>query len=85
MTKLNTERLVKLSQKSQIVVRKEVRKALGVKPGSILRTKLEGKRLVVEAFDAEKEMRKVEKIAHMIGRKWPKGLSSVEAIRRERE
>jgi len=85
MTKLNNERLVKLTQKSQIVVRKEIRKALGVKPGSILRTKLEGKRLIVEAFDAEKEIQKVEKIAHMIGKKWPKGLSAVEAIRRERE
>jgi len=85
MTKLISERLVKLNQKSQLVVRKEVRKALGVGPGSMMREKFVGKRIILEPFNIEEEMKKIDKIAHMIGKKWPKGLSSVEAIRQERE
>ena len=34
--------------------------------------------------EIEKEIKKVEKIAKMISKKWPKGMSAVEAIREER-
>lgn len=43
------------------------------------------KRLKLEKLDAKQEIAKIEKIAKMIGKKWPKGLSAVEAIRKERE
>jgi bifunctional DNA-binding transcriptional regulator/antitoxin component of YhaV-PrlF toxin-antitoxin module len=83
MTKFT--RLDRLGTKSQIVVRKEYRKALGLKPGSLLHSKLVGKRIVYEPFDFEKEMQRVEKIAHMIGKKIPKEINSVDIIRKERE
>ncbi len=35
--------------------------------------------------EIEKEIENIEKIAKMIGKKWPKGLSAVEAIREERD
>ena len=44
----------------------------------------DGKSVVLRAFDRKKEMEKVEKIARMIGKKWPKGLSSVELVGNER-
>jgi bifunctional DNA-binding transcriptional regulator/antitoxin component of YhaV-PrlF toxin-antitoxin module len=84
MTKVSSG-ILKLGTKSQIVMKKDVRKALGIKPGSLLSSKVEGKRFVIEPFDVQKEMDRIEKIAHMIGKKIPKGINSVDIIRKERE
>ena len=78
------EFLTKLSPKGQIVLRKEIRKAMGIQPGSMLRARLEDKHVVIEPFDMKKEIKKIEEIAKKIGKKWPRGLSAVEAIREER-
>jgi len=80
----NIEFLTKLGPKGQIVLRKEIRKAMGIRPGGMLRTRLEDKHVVIESFDVKKEIEKIEEIAEKIGKKWPKGLSAVEAIREER-
>lgn len=85
MTKLKSEDILKLSTKSQIVIKKDVRRALGVKPGSLLNGKLEGRQYVIKPFDVRKEMDRIEKIAHMVSKKIPKGFNSVEIIRKERE
>lgn len=79
------EYLTRLSPKSQIVLRKEFRVAMGIKPGGILRERLENRRVVIEPVDVKKEIEKIEKIAEMVSKKWPKGLSAVEAIREDRE
>lgn len=78
------EKVLRVSPKSQIVLRKEFRKATGIQPGTVIRERLEGNKIIIEKLDVEKEMEKVEKIAGMIGKKWPKGLSAVQAIREER-
>lgn len=39
---------VKTSSKGQIVIPKEIRDALGIKPGSILNIRLENKRIILE-------------------------------------
>ncbi len=78
------EFLTRLSPKSQIVLRKEFRVAMGIQPGGVLRERLENKRIIIEPLDVKKEIEEIEKIAKMIGKKWPKGLSAVEAIREER-
>lgn len=79
------EFITKLSPKSQIVLRKEFRKAIGVKPGSMLKTRLENKHVVVEPFDVKKEIEKVEEIARMVSKKIPKGRTSVDIIREQRD
>lgn len=79
------EFLTKLGPKSQIVLRKDIRLAIGARPGSIVRTRLENKHVIIEPFDVKEEIAKVEGIAKKVAKKWPKGLSAVEAIRRERE
>ncbi len=84
MTKKELELMSKLGPKGQIVLRKEVRKTLGIKPGSLIRQKLVGKRVILQPFDWNVEMKRVEKIAKRIGRKWPKGVTSVDVIREER-
>ncbi len=79
------EFLTRVSPKSQLVLKKELRKAAGIVPGSIVMARLGNRQIIIEPFDIKKEMEKVEEIAKKIGKKWPKGLTSVEAIRQERE
>ena len=43
---------VKTSSKGQIVIPKEIRDALGIKPGSILNIRVEGKRIILEPAPA---------------------------------
>jgi len=84
MTKKELELIAKLGPKGQIVLRKEVRKTLGIKPGSMIRQKIVGKKVILRPFDWGVEMKRIEKIAKRIGRKWPRGLTSVDLIREER-
>ncbi len=39
---------VKTSSKGQVVIPKEIRDALGIKPGSILNVRVEGKKIILE-------------------------------------
>ena len=84
MTKEKVELLTRLGPKGQIILKKEVRRILGLKPGMLLRERVIKKRVVLEAFDWDEELRRVEKIAKRIGKKWPKGLTSIDVIREER-
>lgn len=77
--------LVKLGPKGRIVLKKEIRKALGVKKDDLLKAKLINKKLLIEPFDWNREVEEIEGLARKISRKWPKGLSAAEAVRRERE
>lgn len=43
------------------------------------------KRKKLTKEEIKKEIEKIEKIAEMVSKKWPKGLSAVEAIREDRE
>ena len=43
---------VKTSSKGQIVIPKEIRDALGIKPGSILNVHVEGKKIILEPASA---------------------------------
>ena len=84
MTKEKVELLTRLGPKGQIILKKEVRRILGLKSGMLLRERVIKKRVVIEAFDWDEELRRVEKIAKRIGKKWPKGLTSIDVIREER-
>ncbi|MBI4009779.1 MAG: AbrB/MazE/SpoVT family DNA-binding domain-containing protein [Candidatus Aenigmarchaeota archaeon] len=84
MKKEVMESISRLGPKGQIVLKKEFRKATGIMPGTVVKERLEGNRIVIEKLDVERELAKVEKIASMVSKKWPKGLSAVQAIREER-
>lgn len=79
------EFLTKLGPKSQIVLRKEMRVALGLEPGSMVKLRRVNNKIILKPVKKEEIIAEVERIAKMIGKKWPKGLSAVEAIRQERE
>ena len=78
------ELLTRVGPKGQIVLRKELRKAAGIKEGDIVRTRLVDKKILIEAIDWEEEIRRIRRIAERISKKWPKGLSSVEVMKEER-
>ena len=84
MTNKKVELLTKVGPKGQIVLRKEVRRALGIRSGSILKATLIDKKMILEPFDLEKEMKEIEALAKKISKKWPKDLSAVGVIRDER-
>ncbi len=77
--------VTRLGPKSQLVIGHSLRERLGLKPGSLVRETVAGNKIIVEAFDWEKEIKEVEKIAKMVGKKWPKGKTSVDLIREERD
>ena len=87
MSKKEVELLTQVGPKGQIVIRKEARLALDIKPGSIVRqiiTPTELRIKPVTRSDVAREIKRVEKIAKRLGKHWPKGLSSVDLIREER-
>ena len=84
MIKHSIEKIIRVNPKGQIVLRKEFRKVTGIQPGTVIKERLDGDKIVIERLDIEKEIAKIEKLASIIGKKWPKGLSAVQAIREER-
>lgn len=85
MTKKELEITTRLGPKGQIVLRKEVRKALGVKPGSLVEQKVVGRKVILQAFDWNAEMKALDRLAERVSKKWPKGVTSVQATREDRE
>jgi len=85
MKKDDLEFVTRLGSKSQIVLRKEIRESLGLKPGSMVRLRKQGKIIEIKILKGDEIMADVEKIAKMVGKKIPKGLTSVDIIRKERE
>jgi len=86
MKKIDTlEVITRLGSKSQIVLRKDIREALGLKPGSIVKIKKLDNRAEIKPVTKEEMITEVERIAKMIGKKWPKGKTSVDLIRQERD
>lgn len=85
MTKKEVELLTRVGLKGQIVLRKEIRKALGIKKGSMVRTRLVDKKVIIEPFDWNKELEEINRIAKEVAKRWPKGVTAVQAIREDRE
>jgi AbrB family looped-hinge helix DNA binding protein len=84
MKKKEVELLSKVGEKGQIVIKKEIRSALRIVPGSLIRQKLVNDKILLEVVRKEEKMKRIEKIAEKIGKVWPKNVSAVEAVRRER-
>lgn len=84
MTNKRVELITKLGPKGQLVLRKEIRETLGIKGGSMLKATLIDKKIIIEPIELKEELKKIEALAKKISKKWPKGLSAVEAIKRER-
>lgn len=67
-----------------MMLKKNVRETLHIKPGSLVRvlaTKSEGK---FQPVSKEDMIAEVERIAKLAGKHWPKGKTSVDLVREER-
>lgn len=84
MTKREVELIARLGPKGQIVLRRELRKAVGIKPGSLVVETIKDKEIVIKPIREEKIIERVRKIAKEVGKSWPKNLNSVELIREQR-
>lgn len=80
-----TSIMVRIGTKGQIVIRKNYREILGMKPGSYVQTELVGRGLLIKPQDAEKELQKVRRIREGIRKSLPEGFDSVQAVRAQRE
>jgi len=84
MTKREVELIARLGPKGQIVLRRELRRAVGIKPGSLVVETIKDKEIVIKPIREEKIIERVRKIAKEVGKFWPKNLNSVELIREQR-
>ena len=74
----------KIGPKGQIVLKKKLREELGLKEGQVVEERLTPEGILVTPLDAEKLIKSFDELAARVSAKWPKGLDSVEAVRRER-
>lgn len=72
----------KVGPKGQVVICKEFREKYGIKPGLEVEQLDAGNGILIRPAELLEDW---EKLAIKVGKKWPKTLSSVEAIREERE
>lgn len=79
------EVLTRLGPKGQVVLRKDMRVALGLEPGSLIRLRRINNEVIVKPVKKEDIIAEVERIAKMVGKKMPKGKTSVDLIREERD
>ena len=72
----------KVGPKGQVVIPKELRSKYGIRPGIEVEQLDTGKGILIRPAELTEEWKR---LASRIGKKWPKELSSVEAIREDRE
>lgn len=74
----------KIGPKGQIVLKKKLRAEAGLEEGAMVEEHLTDEGILIKRFDAEKLIKSFDELAAKVSAKWPKGLDSVEAVRRER-
>ena len=77
--------VVKVGPKGQIQIKKELRDEYGLQPGRFVETIRNRNGILIKAFDAEGELKKLQKFRQEISKKWPKGLDCVDLIREQRK
>ena len=80
-----TSKTVRIGAKGQIVLQKDLRDKLGLEEGRLVEERIVGKGILITPVDVDALMKRIEKTTRSITSAWPKGLTSVEAVRRDRE
>jgi len=80
-----TSKTVRIGAKGQIVLQKDLRDKLGLEEGRLVEERIVGRGILITPIDVDALMKRIEKTARSISSVWPKGLTSVEAVRRDRE
>lgn len=84
MTKKDVGLITKLGPKGQIVLRKEIRRVIGIKPGSLVEETIRGNEVIIRPVREEEIIGRVRAIAKKVGKTWPKGTTSVELVKEQR-
>ena len=71
----------KVGPKGQVVIPKELRNRYGIRPGLEVEQFDTGKGILIKPAELAEDWKR---LATRIGKKWPKQVSSVEAIREDR-
>ncbi len=79
------QRRSRVGSKGQVVIAKAWRKRYGIKEGSIIEQIPEKRGVLLVPLDPKRLMDDLEAAAEEIGKEWPKNLTAVEAIRKDRE
>lgn len=82
---MTNEMVSKVGPKGQIVIRKMFRDEIGLEEGMLFEEKLSHGGVLIRPIKAESFIQGIEKIARKASKKWPKGISSVDAVRSERK
>jgi len=75
----------KVGPKGQVVVVKELRKKYGIKEGGLVEQISTEKGVLLIPLSANDLLKELDDVAEDIGKTWPKEVSTVEAIREDRE
>jgi len=79
------ELINKIGTKGQIVIPKKIREALNLKAGDMVKQRVVNKKILITPVKKEEILREVKVLSKKISKKWPKGLTATEMIKKERE
>ena len=75
---------VRVGVKGQIVLKKELRDEIGLEEGMLVEQELTESGILIKPIRGNEILKEMEALAEKISKKWPKWLTAVEAVRKER-
>ena len=82
MTKIYRSRV---GRKGQVVIAKQLREKHGIREGGLVEQVSTDKGILLVPVSIDGLLGRLDALAEEIGEVWPKGVSAVEAVRRDRE
>ena len=79
-----TSKAIRIGTKGQVIIRKDIRDQLGLEGGTMVEEEVVGSGVLIKPVQGKQILREMEELSQRISKKWPKGLTAVEAVRRER-
>ena len=74
----------RIGVKGQIVLRKKLREKAGLREGALVEEVAYSGGILIKPLNPQKLLEEMDAIAKKVSREWPKGLTAVEAVRRDR-
>ena len=75
----------RVGRKGQVVIAKQLREKHGIREGGLVEQVSTDKGILLVPVSIDGLLGRLDALAEEIGEVWPKGVSAVEAVRRDRE
>jgi len=75
----------KVGPKGQVVVVKELREKYDIKVGGLVEQIATERGVLLVPVSVDNLLKELDSVAEEVGRSWPKGVSAVEVVRKDRE